>query len=160
MKIQTNLFGLFLGLILVVITSCDRKLDAGNDLSNKDKEFIRSLGVLDNNENIILFDSQGSGFNARETSGNFFTDKRIASYWIDHRDPSKTSIEYAFYVDIDTIWRYPKFRSLTLASYLEVHRRDGTKFKVYVSTDSVRTWDFFNKALEQWSQKNAHYHKR
>ena len=155
MKIRAYLFGLTLGLTGLAVTSCDRKLETGNDLSNQDKDFIKSLGVLDDKENIILFDSQGGGSNGLKTSGNFFTDRRIASYWIDNRDSTRTSIDYAFYTDIDTIWRYPKFKSLTLASYLEVHRRDGTKFKVYVSADSVRTWEFFNKALEQWNSKNA-----
>jgi hypothetical protein len=155
MKISVYLIGLALGLTGFLATACGSKLETGNDLSGTDKAFIRSLGLLDSGEHIILFDSQGGGFNGLKTSGNFFTDKRIASYWIDRRDSSQTNVESAFYTDVDTIWRYPKFRSLTLASYLEVHRRDGTKFKVYVSADSVGTWNFFNKALEEWSTKNA-----
>jgi hypothetical protein len=155
MKIQLYIFGLTLVVVGLVISSCDRDLDTGDDLSKEDKEFIKKLGILDGDESIILFDSQGGGFDGLKTSGNFFSDKRIASYWIDKRDTAKSSIDYAFYADIDTIWRYPKFKSLTYASYLEVHRRNGTKFKVYVSADSTRTWDFFNKALQEWSRKNT-----
>lgn len=87
MKIRAYLFGLTLGLTGLVVTSCDRKLETGNDLSNQNKDFIKSLGVLDDKENIILFDSQGGGFNGLKTSGNFFTDRRIASYWIDTKIP-------------------------------------------------------------------------
>ncbi|MGC3945533.1 MAG: hypothetical protein QM762_13620 [Chryseolinea sp.] len=155
MKTLPYIFRLTLVVAGLVVSSCDKHLDTGDDLSLQDKEFINKLGILDGDERIILFDSQGGGFNGLETSGNFFTDKRIASYWIDKRDSAKTNIDYAFYADIDTIWRYPKYKSLTYASYLEVHRRDGTKFKVYVSSDSVRTWDFFNRALEEWSRKNV-----
>ena len=127
-------------------------METGEDLSAESKEYIKSLGLLDSGERIIMFDSQG-GINGVKTSGNFFTDRRIASYWIAGRDTTKTIIDYAYYADIDTIWRYPKFRSLTLASYLEGHRRDGRRFKVYVSADSIGTWQFFNGALEEWSNR-------
>lgn len=133
-----------------VISSCSNDIETSDSLSTQDKEFITGLGLLNDDERIILFDSQGGGFNEVKVAGNFFTDRRIASYWIDKRDTSNTHIDYAFYPDIDTIWRYPKFKSLTLASHLEVHRRDGTRFKVYVSADSIGTWNFFNRALEEW----------
>jgi len=155
MKTLPYIFRLTLVVVGLVVLSCDKDLDTGDDLSTQDKEFIKGLGILDKDESIILFDSQGGGFNGLRTSGNFFTDKRIASYWIDDRDTTKTNIDFAFYTDIDTIWRYPKFKSLTLASYLEVHRRNGTNFKVYVSADSTTTWDFFNRALLEWSRKNV-----
>lgn len=153
MKLRTHLIKVIFGLAALLVVSCSRNLETGKDLSNSDIDFIRSLGVLDKNESIILFDSQGGVFYGLKTSGNFFTDKRIASYWIDDRDTSKTNIEYAFYKDVDTIWRYPKYRSLTLASYLEVHKKDGTRFKVYVSADSATTWQFFNRALGEWNRK-------
>jgi hypothetical protein len=78
--------------------------------------------------------------------------KELPSYWIDEYDSSKTSVDYAFYADIDTIQRHPKYKSLTLSSYLEVYRRNGTKFKVYVSADSASTWKFFNHALKEWNK--------
>ncbi|MFT3703496.1 MAG: hypothetical protein QM802_14060 [Agriterribacter sp.] len=144
----------FLGilLLLIVFNSCNCGLKSDKDLSEKDKKFIKKLGLLEEKEKIILFNSQGSGFHTIKTSGNFFTDKRIASYWIDDQSKSKSHIEYAFYQEIDTIRRYPKYHSLTLASYLEVQKKDGTTFKVYVSEDSVTTWSFFNKALHQWCE--------
>jgi hypothetical protein len=152
-KIQHYIVRLILIVLGLVITSCGKDVETGDDLSKQDKEFIKKLGILENDENIILFDSQGGGFNGLKTSGNFFTDKRIASYWIDTNDTSKTSIDYAFYPDIDTLRRYPKFKSLTYASYLEVHKRNGKIFKAYVSADSAGTWEFFNRALEEWNRK-------
>ena len=138
--------------VLLATSSCGNDIDTGNDLSKKEQAFLRKLRVLDRDETVILFDSQAGVLDAVEQSGNFFTDKRIASYWIDEYDSSKTNVNYAFYADIDTIRRYPKYKSLTLASYLEVHRRNGTKFKVYVSADSAGTWKFFNRALEEWNK--------
>jgi hypothetical protein len=155
MHIPHNILKPIVFTVGLIVSSCGGDLKTGEDLSKRDKEFIRELGILDGEENIILFDSQGGGFNGLKTSGNFITDKRIASYWIDSRDTTKTSVDYAFYADIDTIWRYPKFKSLTYASYLEVYRRDGTTFKVYIDADSTRTWDFFNRALQEWNRKNA-----
>jgi hypothetical protein len=134
-------------------TSCSQDFKSEKQLSTDEKKFIKQLGILDDGEQIILFDSQaGELFNSTETSGNFFTDRRIASYWIDGRDEAKSHVEFAFYHEVDTIWRYPKYGSLTLASYLEVHRKNGTKFKVYVDGDSGKTWYFFNRALETWNE--------
>jgi hypothetical protein len=155
MRIQTHIWTITISIIGLTLISCHRDLKTGKTLSKKEREYIKGIGILDDQESIILFDSQGGGFNGLKTSGNFFTDKRIASYWIDSRDKNKTTIEYAFYPDIDTIRRYPKYKALTLASYLEVQRRNGTKFRVYVDADSLKTWDFFNRALEQWKRKNA-----
>jgi hypothetical protein len=147
-------FKLF-SVVLLLMTSCSNDVESGRTLSAEDKAFIRKLGILDKDEKIILFDSQGGLFKPNETSGNFFTEKRIASYWIDERRGERTEINSAFYSDIDTIWRYSKYRAVTLASYLEVHRKNGTKFKVYVDADSAGTWKFFNRALEEWSHANS-----
>jgi hypothetical protein len=117
----------------------------------KERAFVMSLGILEDTEKIIMFDSQGGGFNPVLTSGNFFTDRRIASYWIDDRNKDKSEVHSAFYSEIDTLWRYPKYKSLTLSSYLEVRRRDGSTFNVYVSGDSIETWSFFNRAMREWS---------
>jgi hypothetical protein len=160
MEMRVSILGLTFAVVGLIVSSCDSGLQTGDEVSKQDKKFIQELGILDADERIILFDSQGGGFNGLTTSGNFFTEKRIASYWIDNQDTTKTSIDYAFYTDIDTIRRYPKFKSLTYSSYLEVQRRNGTRFKVYIDSDSTRTWDFFNRALEEWSSKNVHQQRQ
>ncbi|MCE7997022.1 MAG: hypothetical protein HEP71_34000 [Roseivirga sp.] len=110
---------------------------------------------MDEGEQIILFDSNGYGLAPQEVSGNFFTNKRIASYWIDEHKQEDTYVESAYYSEIDTIWRYPKFNAWTIASYLEVYRTDGSTFKVYVDGDSTDTWNFFNLALRTWNENKA-----
>ncbi|MBI5539885.1 MAG: hypothetical protein HY951_07500, partial [Bacteroidia bacterium] len=100
-------------------------------------------------EAIILFKTQGA-FGDIKVSGNFFTEKRIASYWIDKNDTNKTNIDFAYYSDIDTIITTFLTTSLTYASFLEVKKINGQKFKVYVDADSAETRDFFNSAIAEW----------
>jgi hypothetical protein len=64
---------------LISLPGCGIK--SGKDLSVKDKKYLTGLGLLEANEQIILFNSQGTGLEPIRQSGNFFTDKRIASYW-------------------------------------------------------------------------------
>ena len=133
-----------------ISVSCNRSPRDGKGLSKSEKEYIRGLGLLEENETIFLFDGQ-SGF---ETSGNFFTDKRIATYWIDKRDEDKSSIDFAFYNEIDTILTKDLSRALTYASYMEVVKNDGKTFKVYVDGDSTEVQTFFDRAMSEWRIKN------
>jgi hypothetical protein len=140
-------------LILLITTSillsCNHSTRNGADLSKADLDYIRGLGILDNNENIILFDSQ-SDF---KTSGNFFSNKRIASYWIDKTDKTKSSVDFGLYREIDTILTTDLSRSLTHASYLKVVKHNGKAFKVYVDGDSTEVWTFSNQAISEWKNK-------
>src|SRR5689334_20637158 len=125
-----------------ILLSCDHSARNGAEFSASERKYIEQLGLLDNNETIILFDGQ-SDF---KTSGNFFSDKRIASYWIDKKDETKSSIDFAFYSEIDTILTKDLSHALTYASYLEVVKRDGKTFKVYVDGDSTEVQAFFDRA--------------
>jgi hypothetical protein len=150
---------IYLVFVFLIQTSCSSDIKKGDQLSRKQKKYIKELGLIKKGEEIILFDSQGGGMNGWKQSGNFFTDKRISAYWIDN-DSTLTTIKSAYYSDIDTIWRYPKFNAWTLASYLEVHQMNGEKFKVYVGADSVQTWKFFNRALEEWDKQRKVQQRR
>lgn len=133
-----------------ILLSCDHKPRSGSDLSTDEIEYIYKLGLLEENENIILFDGQ-SDF---RTSGNFVSDKRIAAYWIDKRDKTKSSVNFGFYSEIDTILTKDMSRTLTYASYLKVVMRDGRSFKVYTDGDSAEVWTFFDRATSEWRGKN------
>ncbi|MCR8556741.1 hypothetical protein KXD93_03775 [Mucilaginibacter sp. BJC16-A38] len=107
------------------------------------------MGLLSGNEYIILFDSQ---YKIR-VSGNFFTDRRIAAYWTDEKDPARSYVNYALYPDIDSIkTHYVKTR--TDASYLEVFTSGEKKFRVYVEADSAETKYFFDSAIARWKEKH------
>jgi hypothetical protein len=139
---------------MTILMSCDHRARNGTELSKADKDYIKELGLLDENETIILFDRQ-SDF---RTSGNFFTDKRIASYWIDKRDETKSSVNFGLYSEIDTILTKDLSNALTYASYLEVVKHDGKTFKVYVDGDSDEVRTFFDLAISEWSVKDNRYH--
>jgi hypothetical protein len=157
MRIYKTILLLFLGLIFSsIFVSCNSKTKTSISLSKTDIAYIKNLGILENNETIILFDTQGAFGNVK-VSGNFFTEKRIASYWIDKNDTCKNDIYFAYYSDIDTITATFLTTSLTYTSYLEVQKNNGQKFKVFVDADSAETSDFFNCAIAEWIKNKKKY---
>jgi hypothetical protein len=71
--------------ILLLLISCN-KIENSKTLDKKDIEFIQSLGLLEDDEIIYGFYSEFKN----SVAGNFFTDQRVASYWIDERNSKKT----------------------------------------------------------------------
>lgn len=140
-----NIKLLILFAMLCALSSCQPGVQKGTSISRNHLNYIKSLGLLVENENIILFDSQ---YKIR-VSGNFFTDRRIAAYWMDERDTSKRHINYALYADIDSIKTHYAKASAG-ASSLEVFKSDGKKFSVYVKADSTETKYFFDGAIAKW----------
>ncbi|MBZ4034516.1 hypothetical protein K6T82_07045 [Flavobacterium sp. 17A] len=107
--------------------------------------FIKSLHLLDKDEIIHKFYSQ----NTKRTAGNFFTNKRIASYWIDKRNPKRNEIYFAFYHDIikiDTI----HFVGATYCPYTTITKKDKSIFNVYVDGEKSEIKSFFKDLLFQW----------
>ncbi|NOQ70940.1 MAG: hypothetical protein GQ574_03000 [Crocinitomix sp.] len=131
------------------VTSCGSKMREGNEITATELHYIQELGLLDEGETIILFDSQSSF----EVSGNFFTNKRMASYWQNDK-PHEDHATFAYYQSIDTIILIDRVKDLSYASYLEVHVNDSSLFNVNVDADSVATYDFYNQALAQWKKVN------
>jgi hypothetical protein len=135
--------------IILILFSCNH-IQNGQSLSQHDIVYIKSLNLLDEGEQIYRFYSNYTKRNA----GNFFSDKRIAEYWIDnlHKDRIKTS--FAFYPDIqsiDTVY----FAGATYCPYMLVTKKDNSNFKIYVDGSRGQVKLFFEDALIQW-----HLHKR
>ncbi len=87
----------------------------------------------------------------KENSGNFFTNKRVAKYWIDKEDESKNVINSAFYKDIksiDTVYN----AGLTYCPYLMISKIDGTSFKISVEGDKTEVKSFFEDLLKEWDK--------
>jgi hypothetical protein len=135
-------------LILLIINLIGCTLIKNDDnLTESDLKYIRSLGLIDENENILKF---SSSMNIK-TSGNFITDKRLASYWID-KDDNKSYKDFAFYSDIVKIDSVDKTNALTYASYLEITKRDSSRFKVYIDGDKDKYRSFIKIANTKWSE--------
>lgn len=140
-----QLFPLMIAM-LCIISACSPPKNETN-LTPAELVFIQNLGILGQNEEIEVFESN-SGFKGMKESGNFITSSRIAHYWID--DDERQINSAFFHSDIDSITQTDLVTKLTYASYLTVYKNDGTHFKVYVDADSTRTYQFFNKARNNW----------
>lgn len=146
----------WLPILAMLFSACNTGAKRGQDMSEKDIQYIRTLGLLDKDENIILFDAQGATiwYGIKE-GGSFFSDKRIAGYWIAQYKQQKTTIDYAFYKDIDSITLKDRSTALTDASYLTVYKHDGTKFRAYIDGNRQKVKDFYKSALEEWKKQKA-----
>ena len=135
-------------LVLLFLTGCsNNKIETDKTLSKSDKQYIQSLKLLDTDEKIIKFYSEYKN----KVAGNFFTNKRLAKYWIDERDKSKDKLDFAYYTDIksiDTVYN----ADFAYCLYMIVTKKDGSKFKVCVDGNKNQIKGFFEEALDKWAQ--------
>lgn len=138
-----------LSVFLVSLFSCkNNRIEKGESLSKSDIEYIQGLNLINSDEKIYMFYSEFKKRNA----GNFYTDKRIAKYWIDARDKNKDQISYAYYPDIksiDTVY-HP---GTTYCPYMLITKRDGSEFRVCADGHPGEIKSFFEGALKLWIQK-------
>lgn len=133
--------------MLSFLFSCSNHIETGDTLSDTDIKYIQSLNLLDKDEKIYKFYSEFKKKNA----GNFFTDKRIAKYWIDDRDKEKNQVQFAFYRDIksiDTVY----YAGATYSPYMRITKLDSTQFKVSVNGKKEEIKSFFEDALAKWGK--------
>ena len=133
-------------ILFSLILSCNQ-IEYGNSLKQSEIEYIKSLGLLEDTEEIKKFYSE----HTNEIAGNFFTNKRLAKYWIDKGDSSKNVISSAFYGDIitiDTIYD----AGLTYCPYLVVTKKDKSTFKVCVEGTKEEVKLFFEEAISNWKK--------
>lgn len=135
--------------ILFFITSCSSNIREGNEITESELSYIKELGLLDEDESIILFDSQSSF----EISGNFFTDRRMACYFANNK-PNEDHATFAYYEDIDSLTFVDRISDISYASYIEVYVNNSSRFKVYIDADSTKSYNFYNKSKAQWSIVN------
>ncbi|WP_156126516.1 hypothetical protein [Hymenobacter sp. DG25B] len=130
----------------LLLLSCNH-LETQATLSPGELAFIRSVGMLDQGETVHRF---YSNFELRK-AGSFFTDKRMAHYWLDGDDPRQHQRESAFYPDItaiDPVFKVPDFD----CPYLQVRRKDQTTFRVYMDGSREEMQRFYQEALRAWNQ--------
>ena len=120
-------------------------IEPGSKLSNSDVALIQRLHLLDRGERICKFYSEYK----TKVAGNFFTDKRLACYWMDERDKSKDRIAFAYYPDIiaiDTVYN----AGVSYSPYMLVRAKDGSGFKVCANGSHEEIKAFFEEAIQQW----------
>jgi len=141
MKISKIIFSI---IVVALFSSCLPGIKKGTEISRNHIDYIKKLGILSDNERILLFVTQGR----MKVSGNFFTDKRIAAYWIDE---THKEIKFAFYNEIDSILPH-LIKGAKHSSYLEVYKNNGQKFKVYADAGNGETSYFFEEAIAEWKK--------
>lgn len=144
-----NLRILFVFLIMEA-GSCN-KIKTGNAIDTETKNVIKSLGLLEKGETIIKFYSNYQ----EKLAGNFYTNKRIAHYWLDENQKEESDTTFAFYQDIvsiDTIFKVPD----TFSPYLLIKKKDSSEFKVYVDGNHQLMIDFYIGALQNWRNNKSH----
>ena len=134
--------------MLSFLISCTRNhIETTDTLSKTDIDYIQSLNLLAKGEKIYKFYSEYK----KKVAGNFFTNKRIAKYWIDERNKEKSQILFAFYPDIksiDTIYN----PGATYCPYLLITKLDDTQFKICADGKREDIKSFFEDAIKQWQQ--------
>jgi|SRR5688572_7521710 len=134
--------------IFAIFISC-QNIETGDTLKKETVNHIKSLGLLDENEKILKFYSNFK----KEKAGNFFTNKRIAHYWLDDHDDSKTDVSFAYYQDIrsiDTTFTVYDFD----IPYMTVEKKDSTTFRVYIDGTVEQRKAFFEEAINIWKKSN------
>jgi hypothetical protein len=133
--------------LFLVLFSCN-KIETGQTLTKTDIVRIQNLKLLDSGETIIKFYSEYK----KSVAGNFFTDKRMASYWADERDSTKNSWASAYYSEIksiDTVF----YAGATYCPYMLVTKTDNSTFKVCVDGKREEIKSFFEEAINKWHSK-------
>lgn len=143
------LYNLFFILTSILLSCTNQKIETGQTLKKETTDLIRSLGLLNDREQIIQYYSNYE----QSKTGSFFTNKRIAHYWLDDRDKSKNDTSYAFYPDIvaiDTTVTVPD----TYAPYLTVTKKDSSQFRLFVEGRKSEIRAFFEEAILTWKKSN------
>jgi hypothetical protein len=133
---------------LLLLSSCKNNIETAQTLTAKDITRIQKLQLLDNDETIVQFYSEFR----KTVVGNFYTNKRLANYWLDDDSKAKTQINSAYYnniLKIDTVYH----AGATYCPYLLVTKKDSSSFKVYVEGSRSAITGFFTGAINQWQQK-------
>jgi len=103
--------------------------------------------LLENNEKILAF---STSLNI-EKSGNFVSNKKIASYWIDQK-PEKSYKYFALFSEIERIESEDNSKSWTYSSSLTIFKKDGSSFKVYIDGKKEKYENFKKIAIDNWKK--------
>jgi hypothetical protein len=133
-------------ILFFALAACNTII-SGDELTKSDIQQIQKLGLLEKDETILRFYSEYK----KSVAGNFFTNKRIASYWQDENDKSKNNINIAYFKDIisiDTVYN----AGATYSPYMNVMRKDSSKFKVCFDGEKNEIRKTFMEAIAIWKE--------
>jgi hypothetical protein len=128
-------------IIFCLLSSCN--FLQRNNLDDNDLLYIKNLGLLDESEDVLWFDSQLS----IKKSGNFLSNKRMASYFLGENEQNNFK-KSAYLNEIDSIKLFNNSGSISYSSYIQVFKKGEEPFKVYIDKDSSKVEEYYNQALK------------
>lgn len=135
-------------IMLLLITGCGTP-QPGNKLTTEDRQFLQRMGLLTDDEPIILI-SNNSGF---EIGGTYFTDRRVATYWRGERNPEKW---YAVYPAISALKFIPSPGGGD-AHQIRISLAGGGERPVYIGCEGeADARQFYDRLRQEWEhQRNG-----
>jgi hypothetical protein len=122
---------------------------SGSRMWEKELEFLRSYDLLAPGESIDYYYS--ADLFSFEDDGNYFTDRRVVSYWIGTEDGKFYAAEarYDEIADIST-----KFSSTYLDdTIVRIIRTDDTQFELWISNEGKKDRTFVNALMDRWKRR-------
>jgi len=135
---------------LVLLASCSDGERGLGELTEQEITHIRSLGLLDSGEVVLQLHSNGTGRNPVMQAGNFYTERRIARYWME-KDPNENKIKTVWLAEVDTL--IPHFNNAWPASsFIEVRTGPHSWFNLYVNGEGrdAMANTFYEGLMAQW----------
>jgi len=134
-------------LLCFFFSACNR-IETADTLSPGIINNLKNMGLLNAKEGLVCYYSNYK----EEIVGSIITNQRLAHYWIDEKDSSKSEIESAYYSEIVNIVDHFQMQDFD-CPYLEVTKSDSTQFRVYVDGNEEEKQHFYQTALALWKQK-------
>ena len=134
------------GLIWLGSISPETRALAGSQLTKRNIETIRGLGLLDEGERIKYFYSDG--MLSIEEGMYFFTDEKIVLYG-KNREPAVTLVDYEDVADIT-----PNFSdSWLMDGTIWIELTDGTPLVMPISAEAGVDQLFYDALVQTWESK-------
>jgi hypothetical protein len=134
-------------LLCFFFSACNR-IETADTLSPGIINNLKNMGLLNAKEGLVCYYSNYK----EEIVGSIIANQRLAHYWIDEKDSSKSEIESAYYSEIVNIVDHFQMQDFD-CPYLEVTKSDSTQFRVYVDGNEEEKQHFYQTALALWKQK-------
>ena len=131
--------GAYAGFVVAGVTT----VVDGEEIGPRDRRMLRSEGVLEPGEDIVLFYSAGI-FSIRE-DGNMVTDRRVISYWLEDDEIWMVSAVFGEIADATMEVEGGTFEDSVIA----ITETDGEEFKLLASIEKDGHKRMLDEILER-----------
>ncbi len=131
-------------IIVLVILEFGTPYLSSSNVSYLKERRLKSINLLEEGETVLFFSSNMT----TSTSGNFFTNKRVATYWI---YKGRNDINSSYYKDVEDI----AFETGTDPYISDLHKitisvSDGSQFTLYLSGGAKDALEIFHELEKTW----------